>query len=278
MNNINPTKAFPIEWVFVTPEMAEAWLKQNEGNRKKRAGHIDRLVRDLKSGNFLPTGDSIKFDWNGNLIDGQHRLSSIVTAGVGMWIVVVRQLDPRVRGVLDTNAKRSGADALHFAGFDSWNIVAAAVAKIALSRDAGRLQTSTDTSHVSPTNIEITDWADANPDVAHATQFSGKYYKDLGMPPSILAYAVMILSRISYEDCLEFFTSAAEQRTNGLGDPRLTMSKAFSSFAKNNRGTIPNAAALSIIFRAWNDWRSGKKKSAYPLASHGGGISIPDPK
>lgn len=278
MNNINPTKAFPIEWVYVTPEMAAAWLGQNEGNRRKRIAHIDRLVRDLKSGNFLPTGDSIKFDWNGNLIDGQHRLSSIVAAGAGMWLVVVRQLDPRVRGVLDTNAKRSGADALHFAGVDSWNIVIAAVAKIAISRDAGRLQVSTDTSHVSPTNIEITDWADANPDVAHASQFSGKYYKDLGMPPSILAYSVLILSRLDYNDCVEFFTSAAEQRTNGLGDPRLTMSKAFSNFSKNNRGTIPNAAALSVIFRAWNDWRSGKTKTTYPLSSHGGGIAIPEPK
>lgn len=278
MSEFNPNAAYPTEWVYVTPELAEEWLGKNEGNRNKRKQHIAKLVRDLESGNFLPTGDSIKFDWNGRLIDGQHRLTSVISAGTAMWTIVVRNLDPRVRSVLDTNAKRSASDALYFEDVDGWRIVKASVAKIDMSRRNGRLQTSTDTGHVQPTNSEVLGWYNLNQDVDRAAELAGKFYKQIGCPPSALAYSILILARIDFEKCVEFFSSAAEMRTEGIGDPRLTMLRTFEKQSDYRRTTLSNAAAISIIFRSWNAWREGRELKKLPLSTRTGGIAIPEPQ
>jgi len=277
MKDFNPNVAYPVEWIQVTPDMAEEWLGKNHGNRNKRKQHIARLVRDLESGNFLPTGDSIKFDWNGRLIDGQHRLTSIVMAGVPMFTLVVRGLDPRVRGLLDTNAKRMASDALYFEDVEGWRTVKASAAKIDLSRKSGRLQTSVDKSHIVPTNSEVVEWYKENKDIDEAADLAQKYHKDIGCPPSALAYSILMISRIDYAECVEFFSSSAEMRTTGVGDPRLAMLRTFERHNSDGRHTIPNAAAISIIFRAWNAWREGRQLKKLPLSTRTGGISIPEP-
>lgn len=279
MNNINSTSTLPaVEWMHITPGLAEEWLGKNEGNRNKRARHIASLVRDLDGDRFLVTGDTIKFDWNGRLIDGQHRLSSIVAAKKSMTVLVVRGLDPRVQGVLDTNARRSGSDALYFDGVETYRTIIASVAKLEMSRRAGKLRTTSDTAVLQPTNSEIVEWHKENVDVEFAAQFAGKIAKQVKAAPSPLAYCILELSRIDHADCIEFFTSAVEYRTNGVGDPRLTMMKTFDRDASKGRSKLSNAGQISYIFRAWNAWREGRTIAKLPLSTGSGSVAIPEPK
>src|SRR5690606_37222008 len=105
-----------IEIVTVTPELASEWLTANKGNRTQRPKVIAAYSRDMTAGEWLFTGEAIKFDWNDRLIDGQHRLEAVLLAGASVRMLVIRYLDPRVQYVLDTAAKRTAGDALRFAG------------------------------------------------------------------------------------------------------------------------------------------------------------------
>lgn len=97
----------------VTPAIAEYWLQHhNSNNRVKRMAVVAQYTRDIEASRWVETGDTISFDADGQLVNGQHRLSAIVAAHKSIQALVVTGLDPSVRAYVDTHAKRSMADAM----------------------------------------------------------------------------------------------------------------------------------------------------------------------
>src|SRR4051794_7777218 len=84
----NGTEEFPLvslgrgmtaKIVIVTPELAKEWLAMiTRSQRKLRPGHVRMIARDIKEGRWLLTGESLIFDRDGGLLNGQHRLSGII--------------------------------------------------------------------------------------------------------------------------------------------------------------------------------------------------------
>lgn len=269
------------ELVNVTPALAEKWLGQNHGNRNLRNRKVANYARDMRNGNWQTTGDSIKFDWNGRMIDGQHRLEAVIESGVTIRVLVVKGLEPSVQGVLDVNIKRSAADALKFAGRGYNVTIMAAAARIANARDMGFLKTATSTNVPEMTNMEVEQWVNDNPDIENAAALAARTYKTIGATPSALAYAIWVLEDIDGPAAVEFFTSTAEFRTNGLKDPRSALLRTFNRL-KEQRVSLTPALQLSHIFRAWNAWRAGKTIDKMPSTTSGkngvSGVAIPEPK
>ena len=158
-----------LQWVEVTPGMAATWLAMaNRANRRKKMQHISRMARDIATGRWLQTADLIRFDWNGKLIDGQHRLEAIIRTGKNLTLLVVTELDPEVQKVLDANAIRSARDTLTFAGVEKYQNEIAAAARITsglIDRDDSTTITTTGISTYDLTRSEVADWWAENPDV-----------------------------------------------------------------------------------------------------------------
>jgi hypothetical protein len=99
-------------WLLITPQIAAEWLQyRNTINRYIRDKVVDDYVRDFNAGHFMVTGETISFDWNGILINGQHRLTAIVESGKSIEILIVVGLDPAIRSVIDQHGKRNTVDA-----------------------------------------------------------------------------------------------------------------------------------------------------------------------
>lgn len=99
--------------VFVTPEMAAVWLrKQNKVNRKLRSWQVRMLEGALKRGERRMTSDAIGFDINGLLVNGQHRLQSCVSSGIGFWSLLVIGLEEKAFTVTDRGMARTYWDLL----------------------------------------------------------------------------------------------------------------------------------------------------------------------
>ncbi len=105
-----------IDTIAITPAIAAEWLAANEANRNVCSAHLGRIVSGINSGEFNIVGDSIKYDWNGDLIDGQHRLTAIVKTGKTLELAVVRGYDPEAKRVLDLGKKRSALDVARLQG------------------------------------------------------------------------------------------------------------------------------------------------------------------
>lgn len=95
---------------IITPSIAEKYLKMNTQNRKANKGTIRRYSTDMKNNNWKVNGQTVVFDKDGNLRDGQNRLFACVTAGVPFKTVVVRGVDPEAFDSMDTGHKRNMAD------------------------------------------------------------------------------------------------------------------------------------------------------------------------
>ncbi len=102
--------------VRVTPKMATEWLEANTHNRPVS----DKKVRDyataMREGKWMLNGETIIFDKNGVLADGQHRLWACITSEVAFETVVVGGVLSDAFASIDTGMKRSGKDVLHIDG------------------------------------------------------------------------------------------------------------------------------------------------------------------
>src|SRR3954469_22575211 len=88
-----PLRAMPAPDVSIetiTPEKAAKWLAHNPANRNLADARFGAFAAAVLRNEWRLHGESIKFDLNGDLLDGQHRLAAVVKSGVTIQSVVVR--------------------------------------------------------------------------------------------------------------------------------------------------------------------------------------------
>jgi hypothetical protein len=104
------------EIVKLTPDLAQALLGRNPGNRKLREKTIDKMVRDITEGNWEFNGESIIVADDGNLNDGQHRCAAVVKARRPIEAVMVIGATRKSRTTLDQGINRQISDYLSMQG------------------------------------------------------------------------------------------------------------------------------------------------------------------
>ena len=101
------------EIVNVTPQMASDWLSFNVNNRPLRRSMVDGLKSAFLRGEYVQTHQGVAFASNGELLDGQHRLTAIAELRDGSFpMMVARDVPEGAFRVMDIGAKRTNADAL----------------------------------------------------------------------------------------------------------------------------------------------------------------------
>lgn len=112
---------------IVTPEQAKEWLAAEFQQRPIKFSLVSRFAREMKAGRWLFTADPIRFDKDGNLIDGQHRLRACVSADTPFETVVWTGFPSEVFKALDRGRTRSLGDNLHYIGEGYYNQLGAAI-------------------------------------------------------------------------------------------------------------------------------------------------------
>lgn len=260
------------EMRVVTPALARRWLARNVRNRNIRQSVVDTYARDMLNGNWRMTGEAIKFDTNGALSDGQHRLNAIVQSGVSVEMLIVHGIEPDAQSVMDTGARRSASDALTLDGQKNASILAA-VARLAL-REPGAGFVTPEEKVAYPTHTEIASFVFDHPEIHDAATAASRYYPAFDCPPSVQGVAWMRFFEIDPADTVLFFSGVAELRTDGPGDPRLALIRRLSN-ARRNRERLEQAAYLSLVFRAWNAWRGGQSVAKFQTDARGNAVKVP---
>ena len=99
--------------MLIAPEMARRWLADgNVANRHLVQSYCERLARDMKEGRWILTHEGIAFDSQGRLLDGQHRLRSVVIADVAVEMFVWLNITPKALLAINTGRKRTLTDSL----------------------------------------------------------------------------------------------------------------------------------------------------------------------
>ncbi len=114
-----PTKPNPMpksNFEIITPDRAKDYLSKMVSNRPLNDRNLQAQINLINTGQFMNTGESIKFSWEDKLIDGQHRLMAIIKTGKKQEMLVVRDLDPAAFAHIDTGRTRKTSDVLGIEG------------------------------------------------------------------------------------------------------------------------------------------------------------------
>lgn len=120
----------PEDWRFafvsIDKTMAQELLDIPRKNRNIRRSAVQEYTDDLKAGRWRMTPETIVLGKNGEIIDGQHRLTAVVAADAIVPFMVVSNVDAELLKVIDTGHGRSTADVLGIGGLSRPGNVATA--------------------------------------------------------------------------------------------------------------------------------------------------------
>lgn len=255
------------EIIYVDPALATAWLSRNLRNRNLKRHKVDQYARDMAAGNWLITGEAIKFSKEGTLLDGQNRLHAVIQSGATVPFVVIRGLDDAVQGVMDTGAQRTGADALTMLGIDAAKDVSAAASTFILwKRGFYRHCMVQSNATDRPTHSEIVAAVQGRPELIESAAFGKTIYKTLPLPVGPLTLAHMLFVNIDADAAADYFDAITNLNTRGKGDPVHTLLKRVSE-TRARRERVWPSTALFFLFRSWNAYRQGEDLLKFQLGS-----------
>jgi hypothetical protein len=104
LNPMCATKMATFETIY--PYDALRALTHAFNQRALRMDRVEQYAHEMRTGNWLPTGQGLSFDITGRLDDGQHRLWGCILANSPFETLVVRGLSPDARFKVDIQAAR----------------------------------------------------------------------------------------------------------------------------------------------------------------------------
>lgn len=243
-----------IELISIDPEQAKTWLATNrENNRNISKALVNRLAADMIRNQWHVTGEAIKFDTEGRLIDGQHRLSAIVASKKTVQMYVVRDLAPETMYVIDTGKSRSAGDALKIAGHNGFSNDAAALARKILAFQGGS-QSILDRKQIRlkgqpVTNADIVAFC-ASYDITEHCRFAAnlKYHQ--------IGNTLTQGEQVHPADAEKFLTAVATLEGVGTESPIRTLVNKVK-----HSEHLTSAMRLYATVITWNAWR---KKEPLP--------------
>lgn len=258
MNGPQPVLPPTPKWELVTPELAREMLSNNNGNRPIKTDPLAQYTEDMKGSRwFHGTCESIKFDKNGTLIDGQHRLTAIVDSGEPTWMLVQEGLDPEAYRYFDRGAKRSFADTLHKMGKKNRSTISGASILI-LEVERNRIRKSLQGNPVKDESQALQyEFVASHPELDEIAPIANKLRKAVpGLAPSAAAAAIYLFDKKDKSMSRKFFQDILDRRLSGPTDPKVVAERALQKL-KDDGKSNPRTQ-LWILIRAWNAMRLNK--------------------
>ena len=257
----------------VTPSQAEKWLKNNTWNRRLERRRVDRLVRELKAGNWRLNGDAIRFYDDGTIADGQHRLTAVFESGVSIDSLIVRHLPREVMPTIDRGRTRQTTDVLKMAGYQNTERMAGAIPYIVgflYYDDPMKSGTVPYSLHVF-SDQAMFDLIAEHPEIVEAANEMSLYPKAQRLfTPSTATALYFMFSSVNRKEANRFFADL----DTGLGltadDPvyRLRERIIRDRGDQNKRGKNVYRSWMRLAGAAWNMRRRGKSCKCLQLKAN----------
>lgn len=256
-----------VQWETWSPAQAEKALLKNDVNRHIRNTKVEQYARDMLAGNWTATGDAIKFDAEGKLIDGQHRLTAQVKADMRIRWLVVRELGEKAQINTDMNIPRSAGDILSF-GEEKESALLAAVARMVYQIVTSDLVKG----RYGISQNEILRMIEEHPDMRDSVELAswGKRHTMTPLQPSVMATAHwMIMQKCGQAEADKFIRRIISLVGEQEGSAILALNSRLNEI-KRNQQRVSARDKLNLVIKAWNydaDGRSVKKLATYNKSS-----------
>ena len=101
----------------ITPELAKQMLSINHANRRLIDSGVERIMGIIARGEWMEDStDAIGLDYDGGVVNGQHRLTAIANGTITVRALVLRNVNPDVIKVIDQGQPRNLTQILQMSG------------------------------------------------------------------------------------------------------------------------------------------------------------------
>lgn len=263
-------KSFDEKWLdrrgnfyaLITPDQAADLIAtRNTHNRRTKRLNITKYARDMAAGHWDPDASDIKFDRDGNLLDGQNRLLACIEADVPFPTLVRTGLNPAAQAHMDTGTTRTVADVyrLHGITADPNNVAAAA----SLRARYDDMLESGNPVRVVPrkalTRAEALDFIDEHPKLGEMVALARSMYDSApGIQRSVWLAGIATAAEIDEVEARRF----AADFMAGNPEPGITALLRYvaqtltpAQQARGYKMKNPGVRHLLAFALAWNAWR-----------------------
>lgn len=94
----------------ITPAIAEEMLKRNENNRVINWNAVNKIVKQMKAGEWEFHAQGIILDGKNNILTGQKRLWAVVLGGIPHWFRVSRGSPSHTGRLIDRGIPQTSRD------------------------------------------------------------------------------------------------------------------------------------------------------------------------
>lgn len=252
----------------ISPTLAKRWLRKNTKNRRIKQGNVERIADDILNDRWHENGQSIVFDVDGTIVDGQHRLLAIVLADRPVRAVVVTGVLADAMPTIDCGVARSFADVCSINGEKSAHLLAA-TAKHAWRYERGKVFTS-----IKPSNTDLELFLEARPRL-RASATVGIACRKVGQT-SVLAFCHYVFSQADPAKAEVFFAGLESGANLGPRSPILHLRNRFLELKRDKNKRLNPPAQIYLTFRAWVAFRDGRQMQKLQLPRDGK-LVLPNP-
>jgi len=259
--NLKKVHVYPS--VKVSPSIAKELLELNTNNRPVKARTAKLYTEQMKKGEWIFNGDLIRISITGVILDGQHRLLSVVASGTTQEWNIQTGLPDETFDKIDIGKNRSSGDVMAIAGYKNSTILSAAI-KIVIAYDNRNLKYNKNVeTHKRPTNHDLIEWMEKkNDELMIICVENGSRYSKTARFLSAGSYSALcyIFSRKNRIQAASFFDklTTGEGISSKVDSPIYVLRQKLINFMGTEHKIEPTNK-YAIIIRAWNLYRAGKE-------------------
>jgi hypothetical protein len=274
---------FRVELMEVTASVAKHMLDSNADNQRNiRAGKVEQYARDILAGHWPITGDTIKVNTRGEMMDGQHRMLAVrqaatVRPDISVTMLVAFNVDPAAMAVLDTNVPRGLHDMVGISFQTKQSHLVAAVVRRIVQWEQGNYTGASGRNGAVPTHTEALERLSKDLEGFVAAAARGRDVQMSKLAPGAPSGTAFYLFRQIHPDQAHtFFDFLISGANLSETSPILTLR---NRFVRADR--LRTHEYIALYVRTWNAWREGRKLSQVLVDTSGGKLSnlnFPMPK
>lgn len=235
--------------VTVTPVLAQLLLLKNPINRPYSRRGRNELQQDMQSGRFVCNGESIVISRTGNVLDGQHRLDSVVQTGVPIEVVMVFGIEDQARYTIDTGRNKSVSNFLSMKGKEYTQIIGASMGYYLMWRQHNTF----DLSHnAAPSKAAILEACDRHQGIEESAAFTYPCMQTVRAHAVLCFVHYMLWKKFGRTEADEFLTKIIFGEDLHRGHPIWYCRNRLHKMDRTTRAHTK----VELILKCWNAYRN----------------------
>jgi hypothetical protein len=241
------------EIVKVTPAMAKKFLAKSKNVRNLVEDRAMSLANQMLRGFWELNGQTLKFDTEGNLTDGQHRCRACIMAGIPFETWVVYNVPSSIN--IDTGIMRTTSQLLGGEGYKDANKLAASVNYIYWFQ----LKKMFTNVGGAPTlcRTEALQMIDRNPEIQESVRFTNKTNAIFNRHALHAALHFLFAQRTDFDLASEFYAALITGENLNSMSPIYHLREKLLRHKQGLGKLSPNPYA-GLIIKGWNYWFQNK--------------------